>query len=401
MNVEKKVLICGGGIAGPACAYWLHKYGYTVVIAEKAEKLRDGGQNIDVKGPAQQVLERMGLNEAVDAKNTLEQGQQFLDAVGNVVATFPRGAVGALTQDFEILRGDFAQILYDSTHEQCEYRFGISVAQLEEKEHCVSVTFSDGATEDFEFVICAEGINSPTRKMVMAEDVHFRYLGAYMSFFMIPRRPHDDHWANIVNGVGGTFIALRPGNDQKTTVIATFLKADPSAPRDEIAQKDLLRKALKGRGTVAERVSAELDTVEDFWFGPMSQVQPSKWSKGRFVLLGDAGYAPTPFTGSGTALALVGAYVLAGELKQRRDYAAAFSSYERLMRPYVEDTHKKLSPRVIRFIHVRNRLEVALAHIVWRVFAHRFTQRLLALRATRPKKSTATDFVLPDYSSIQ
>ena len=55
MNSDKKVLICGGGIAGPACAYWLGKYGYTVVVAEKAPNLRDGGQNVDSEGPGQRV----------------------------------------------------------------------------------------------------------------------------------------------------------------------------------------------------------------------------------------------------------------------------------------------------------------------------------------------------------
>ncbi|MGU3651927.1 FAD-dependent monooxygenase [Mycolicibacterium sp. A43C] len=398
MNAEKKVLICGGGIAGPTCAYWLHKYGYTVVVAEKAEKLRAGGQNIDVKGPAQEVIELMELNEAVDAKNTLESGHQILDADGKVVARFPKGSIGSLTQDFEILRGDFAQILYDMTYEQCEYRFGTSVAEVEEKDDCTSVTFNDGMTEDFEVVICAEGINSSTRKKVLAHDVHFRFLGAYMAFFSIPRRPQDDYWANIVNGKGGTFIALRPGNHGETTVIVTFLSRDPSVPRDDIVQKHLLRKALQGRGVVAERVIAELDAVDDFWFGPMSQVQPSIWSKGRFVLLGDAAYAPTPFTGTGTALALVGAYVLAGEIKKCGDYAKAFDSYERLMRPYVAVTQKKLSPSLIRILHAKSRLEIALSHAAWRVMAKSATQRLLKLREESNKDNMTGDIVLPNYS---
>ena len=37
------------------------------------------------------------------------------------------------------------------------------------------------------------------------------------------------------------------------------------------------------------------------------------WSEGR-VTCGDAGYCASPLSGMGTSLALVGAYVLAGEL---------------------------------------------------------------------------------------
>ncbi|MDX6252239.1 MAG: hypothetical protein QOF10_5599 [Kribbellaceae bacterium] len=45
-----------------------------------------------------------------------------------------------------------------------------------------------------------------------------------------------------------------------------------------------------------------------------SQVVVPEWSRGRVVLLGDAGYCGSPLAGHGTALSLVGAYVLAGEL---------------------------------------------------------------------------------------
>ena len=71
----------------------------------------------------------------------------------------------------------------------CEYRFGTFVTGLEENGEGVSVRFDDGKVETFALVICAEGISSSTREMVLAEQTHLRYLGAYMAFFNIPRRP--------------------------------------------------------------------------------------------------------------------------------------------------------------------------------------------------------------------
>lgn len=398
MQAGKKILICGAGIAGPACAYWLAQYGYSPVVIEKAQALRDGGQNVDIKGAGQQVIGKMGLAERIEAKNTRERGQKYLNAAGKTVAILPKGAFGTLTSDFEILRGDLAQIMFEATRSSCEYRFGISIANLDDRQDAVAVTFSDGSAEDFELVICAEGLGSSTRQKIVAEQTRFRYLGAYMSFFKIPRRPEDDDWAWTVNGIGGTFITLRPGAGAETTVLVTFLRKNPEMATDDAAtRKSLLRAALKGRGVVADRISAELDQVRDFYFGPMSQVQASAWSKGRFALLGDAAHCPTPFTGEGTALALVGAYVLAGEIKRATSYRQAFEAYEALVRPYVEASQARLSPRFVRLLHVKSRLGVALAHQIARAMASSLVQKLLKPNEQKRRRAVAEDFSFPRY----
>jgi len=395
----KRILICGAGVAGPTCAYWLHHYGYSVVIVEKASMLRDGGQNVDIKGAGQRVIEMMALSEKIEARNTGECGQKYVDPVGNVIAALPKGALGTLTNDYEILRGDFAQVLFDATKDKCEYRFGRFVTALDENEEGVSATFDNGETEDFELVICAEGMNSPTRTMVLGAQTRFRDLGAYMAFFKIPRREDDDLWAYSVNGTGGTFINLRPGDAHHTTVLVTFPTRGRSvtgpAPAD---RKELLRQALIGRGSIAERVVAALDTVDDFYFGPMSQVQASTWSKGRFVLLGDAAGCPTPFTGKGTALALVGAYVLAGEINRGETHSVAFTTYEGLVRPYVEAAQNQLNPHLIRLIHPTSRGGIWLTHLAQRFLASRLVQNHFRPNAIQRAQSVAEDFRFAEYS---
>ncbi|MGX9729530.1 FAD-dependent monooxygenase [Janthinobacterium aestuarii] len=398
MEQTKKILICGGGIAGPACAWWLTRYGYSVVLVEKAGALRVGGQNVDVKDAAQQVIKRMGLTEQVEARDTLECGQKWLDAAGKVVAVFPKGSIGGLTCDFEILRGDFARILFDATHGTCEYRFGTSVSGVEEIENGVRATFANGTAEDFALVICADGVSSPTRDLALAAETRMRYLGAYMAFFNIPRRPEDDFWACSVNGIGGTMINLRPGGLTETTVLMTFPAAEPGVRSPTApSPREMLRTALAGRGKVADRIIAELDTVQDFYFGPMSQVQASTWSKGRLVLLGDAAHCPTPFTGKGTALALVGAYVLAGEIKRCATHTEAFQAYERILRPYAERTQQELSPRLIRLMHVRTRLGIAIAHLLQRCVGSALIQSLLQANAKTRARRIDEDFTLPIY----
>ena len=397
-KTDKKILICGAGIAGPTCAYWLHEYGYSVVIAEKADVLRDGGQNVDIKGAAQQILAMMGIVKKVEAKDTLEKGLKYLDANGKVVAVYPKGGFACLTAEFEILRGDFAQIMYETTKDRCEFRFGTFVTGLEETDDGMTVTFNDGRVEDFEMVICAEGVSSQTRAMVMADHIKYRYLGVYMSFFKIPRRPEDDKWAWVVNGSGGTLLSLRPGDDKETTVLTSFPRKNGGAWGDDAAtRRALLTGALKGRGTIADRVLSELDSTTDFYFGPMSQVRASKWSKGRFVIVGDAAYAPTPFTGQGTALGMVGAYVLAGEIKRSVDHAEAFSTYESLVRPYVEASQDRLSPRLIRAMHIKSRVGLSILRLVEKFFANGTIQRLLTPSEAKREKDSE-DFIFANYS---
>src|ERR1700722_13965658 len=79
-----------------------------------------------------------------------------------------------------------------------------------------------------------------------------------------------------------------------------------------------------------------LDTLEDLYFGALAQVRMPSWCHERVALVGDAGYCPSPFTGQGTSLALIGAFVLGRELaRSGGDHAAAFSRYETRMRPFV------------------------------------------------------------------
>lgn len=55
------VLICGGGIAGTTLAYWLARRGFAPTVVERAADLRSSGSPVDVRGPALDVVEQMGI----------------------------------------------------------------------------------------------------------------------------------------------------------------------------------------------------------------------------------------------------------------------------------------------------------------------------------------------------
>src|SRR6201994_2616098 len=107
--------------------------------------------------------------------------------------------------------------------------------------------------------------------------------------------------------------------------------------RDVAAQKRLLRERMTGLGWLTPQILAHLDDTPDFYLDQVAQVVMDRWSSGRVGLLGDAAFCSSPMSGAGTGLALVGAYLLAGELAAAGwDPAAGFAAYERRMRSFVE-----------------------------------------------------------------
>lgn len=112
-----------------------------------------------------------------------------------------------------------------------------------------------------------------------------------------------------------------------------FPVGDAVLTRDVEAQRRLLTEAYAQVGWEAPRILAELAASPDFYFDEMSQVEMDRWSTGRVALIGDAGYCSSPLSGRGTSQALIGAYVLAGELA-RHEHPTAFAAHERALRDY-------------------------------------------------------------------
>jgi 2-polyprenyl-6-methoxyphenol hydroxylase-like FAD-dependent oxidoreductase len=99
----------------------------------------------------------------------------------------------------------------------------------------------------------------------------------------------------------------------------------------------LLTERFTGLGWHTDHILAAMQNADDFYFDTISRVVVPEWSRGRVVLVGDAGYCGSPLAGHGTALSLVGAYVLAGELAAAEgDHIRAFPSYQKIMQAYVE-----------------------------------------------------------------
>ena len=139
----RRALISGASIAGLSTAFWLDHAGWDVTVIERAETFRDGGQNVDVRGVAREVLNRMGLTEAVRDRTTTEEGTAFVDTAGRPLARFPAGEdPDGPTAELEILRGDLAGLLRDQVG---EVRYGQQITATTDPGTDVEVTFRSAA----------------------------------------------------------------------------------------------------------------------------------------------------------------------------------------------------------------------------------------------------------------
>jgi len=340
-----RVLVTGASIAGPALAHWLCRRGAEVTVVEQSPGLRPGGQAVDARGVAKEVIRRMGLDAAVRAVCTDTAGAYVVDADGNVLETHraDENDGDGYISEIEVLRGDLSQVLYDDTRDGVEYIFGDRIAELTQDADGVDVTFASGDRRRFELVIGADGLHSALRAMVFGPREQFvRHLGLVLAFYSVPNEFGLDRWM-IDYPEAGRSAGLRPVPDP-TRAIAMLSFPSPDFDidyRDVDAQKQLLREQMAGFGWETARILAHLDDTPDFYLDQVAQVVMDRWHRGRVGLLGDAAFSASPMSGAGTGLALVGAYMLAGELAAADwDPEAGFAGYEERMRTYVEDNQE-------------------------------------------------------------
>ncbi|MGK4593079.1 FAD-dependent monooxygenase [Amycolatopsis sp. w19] len=338
--MSRNILISGAGIAGPALAYWLHRYGMSATVLERAPEPRLGGQTVDLRGAGRTVIERMGLEQAARDRVTREEGLRFVDEHDRIRASFGADGDGFVT-DLELLRGELADLLHRHTRDDVDYVFGDEITGLTDTGDGVDVAFRHGEDRRFDLVVLADGLRSRTRDLVFADIARTRSFGLYTAYFTIPRGDSDERWARWYNAPGRRVVVLRPDNQGTTRAALSFLYPRPGLDRlRSPAQQDFLYRHYADAGWETPRVLDAMGDSPDFHFESVGQMRLEQWSRGRIALVGDAAYCASPLSGMGTSLALVGAYVLAGELGRHAGHHDAFRAYETIMRPYVIQAQK-------------------------------------------------------------
>lgn len=396
------VLVCGAGVAGPAAAYWLRRHGHQVTVVERAPGPRPGGYKVDLRGVAVEVARRMGVLEEVRGRATDIRGGTWLNGAGRTVATLGPDLVGFRDPgDLEIMRGDLAEILLARVAGEAEVVFGDAVTSIADGDGGTRVTFRNAAPRTFDLVVGADGLHSRTRALAFGPADRFvRSLGLGVAVFGVPNHLGLDRWEMVLSSAGhlANVYSVRAATDAK----AQFFFPAPAAPvdqRDTAAQRRIVAEEFAGHGWEVPRLLAAMPEADDFYFDVLAQVRMESWSRGRTVLLGDAAYCPSPASGQGTGMALVGAYVLAGELAAAGgDHRAAFARYEEEMRGFVE-LNQRLGRTAAKGMVPASRARAAAQGLMMRMAPRMPGKARMVEAMMKPVREAANGIRLRDYPS--
>jgi len=397
---QMRVLISGAGIAGLTAAFWLRRYGFAPTIVERAPSLLTGGYKIDVRGTALQILGRMGIHDAVVAASTDMQGALLVDSDGKVINEMSGDAFGHRAgADVEIVRGALCQILMDRISD-AEFIFGDSIRSISQSPDSVRVEFTNNSPREFDLLIGADGLHSNVRGLVFGDESRFvRDLGLYLCVYTVPNYLQLDRLEMQYSELGRVAAIWSSRGDANAKACFGFAAPVKIDLHNRAQQQQALANVYEGIGWEIPRLLEMMPGAPDFYFDAAAQICMAQWSQGRAVLVGDAGYCASPMSGQGTSLALIGAYVLAGELAAASGaYQTAFQRYEREMRPFVA-LNQELGVRSASLMRSKERnVSAWLLEQAMRIAPGRMIQ-LFIDRSTRRIQHAANAIALKDYAT--
>jgi len=362
-----RIAICGAGIAGPTLAYWLHKYGNDVLLVEEASALRTGGYVIDFWGTGYDIAERMGLLPEITRLGYGLEEVRFVDSQGGKVGGFSTAVITRLTRGrfTSLRRSDLSASIFGALDPAIERIFGDSITRIDDNGDSVRLGFHHRESRQVDLIIGADGLHSRVRQLVFGPQARVELsLGYHVAAFEVDGYRPRDELISVSYTVPGRQVSRFALRGDKTLFLFVF--RDEYVPPSELLsdgdRRTVLRSAFANVGWECQGILAAMETVSAIYFDRVSQIRMDRWTQGRTALIGDAAACASLLAGEGAGLAMVEAYVLAGELHlSRGDYRGAFTRYQERLMPFL--TRKQQSaakfassfaPKTARGIRYRN-----------------------------------------------
>ena len=391
----RTVLIAGAGIAGPALAFWLKAAGFEPTLLERASGPRSGGYVIDFWGLGYDIAERMGLIGQIGRLGYRVRETRIVDDAGRRIAGFGTRVFSELTggRYVTLQRSDLSRLLFEKASGGIETIFGDEIVALDDLPDAVRVELKRGGERRFDLVIGADGLHSSVRALTFGPQSRFeKQLGYVVAAFETRGfRPRDEN-VYLIYGQPGRMVGRFTLRDDRTLFLLVFAAQDPQLPATRAAQEALLREVYGGAQWDCPRMLAELSRTEELYLDRVSQIRMPAWSRGRVALIGDAAFCVSLLAGQGSALAMISAYVLAGELAAARgDHREAFAQYEARLRSYIS-AKQRGAERFAGAFAPKTRAGLLLRNLVIKAFA------IPGLAKFAVGRDIADKIALPQYS---
>ncbi len=389
-----RVAINGIGVAGPTLAYWLRRYGHEPVMFEKAPALRTGGHAIDFWGLGYAIAERMGLVPALRQRGYMMKRLRMVNGHGHDAASLD------LTMMRELLEGRFVTLarsdLSAGLFAACDgvpSHFGATITGMVQGRNEVVLTFEGGRRDRFDFVVGADGLHSQIRELAFGPESRFeKPLDCYVAAFRLTGYPHRDELTYVSHTLPGRQVG-RVSLRGDETLILLICRASliGSQPPTRERQKEALRWAFSNMEWEVPDILDAMEGAEEIYFDRVSQIHLPYWSSGRVALIGDAAACASLLAGEGAGLAMIEAYVLAGEIHRANgNLQRAFAAYEAHLRRFVA-AKQQAALRFRSFFAPRTTLALAMRNLSVNCLSYPFFAKRFIARAIEDS------FELPPY----
>jgi 2-polyprenyl-6-methoxyphenol hydroxylase-like FAD-dependent oxidoreductase len=327
-----------------ASAISLKKNGWEVVIIERAPERRTGGYFIGLNDIGKGVAEKLGVSAGIHIRTPENSENWHLTQDGSRVRV--AGFADQPTKPATLLRGDIEAGLWQAVDRQIEVRFATTPVAITDGREQVRVRLRHvdeaEAEETFDLVVGADGLRSTVRKMVFGPHDEFMHsLDAIICAYQLENqietfRPRD----GIILNDGSRSLWIFPLEDHTPTALFTYrtdnIDAQFTKPPVETLRE--VYKDMKSGGIVDEALRDLEKAGKNYLFDSVHEVRMQRWHKGRIVLVGDAAWCLTLYSGVGASMAMKGGYELGEVVSAAKggDIAAGLAAWEETIRPVVK-----------------------------------------------------------------
>ena len=327
-QINRRVLVAGGGIAGLAVGRALHRRGTPSLILERRVAPSEAGLAINLPGNAVRALAQLGLLEDLRRVGTRVRWREYRTHRDRMLFAVDEEAFwGAEMGPHCLRRADLLRLLQSDLPGGVRYAAGIVASR--QTAQGVEVDLDDGTVETGGLLVGADGVHSRIRRNLFDDRAPGAALLATQSWrFMVPN-PGVEAWT-LWAGAGALFLLIPVDRGEAYAWVSAggdlANGLDPDGLRRAFASFPRL---------VRDTLEAALARPDAIHHSPLEEIRAPAWTRDRVVLVGDAAHATAPVWAQGAALALEDALVLADLLAEARDWRAIGADYERLRRPRV------------------------------------------------------------------
>jgi 2-polyprenyl-6-methoxyphenol hydroxylase-like FAD-dependent oxidoreductase len=385
---RQRALVVGLGISGTAAALRLHRAGWDVVVLEKAPERRRGGYFVALFGTGVAAAERLGIADAVPDRAAADGVSYDVDRTG--ARRTGLGYANLPGTNRLVVRGDIEDAAFTALPDEVEIRYSTVPVAVNQDADGVDVEIRDKNAETttierFDLVVGADGLRSTVRRLAFEPELSpIHRLGYMIAAFSLPEPvPGYRQQDGLIMAEAGRSVWVFSFTGRPPTVLFSYRTDDVDAEFTRPAI-DSLRAAYgpEPTGSTLGWLLDQFEKAPDHLFDSAEQVHLDQWHRGRVVLVGDAAWCLTLYSGMGASTGLAGADLLGTMLERHNgDVPAALQDWEEHLRPFI-DYHLGNGVNMRQFFTPGNRVELLLRSVVNRLARRPIASKLLAKRKT-------------------